>query len=69
VEHKLNSDLQPLVRWSENYRMVVNTEKTKTMVIGIKFKVRGNLNLDLYGFNEQRCPFLGDINEQNTQNF
>ena len=49
VEHKLNSDLQPVVKWSENNRMVVNTEKTKTMVIGSKFKVRGNLNLDLYG--------------------
>ena len=45
MEHKLNSDLQPVVRWSENNRMVVNTEKMKTMgmVIGIKFKVRGNL--------------------------
>ena len=51
VEHKLNSDLPPVVKWSENNRMVVNTEKTKTMVIiiGSKFKVRGNLNLDLYG--------------------
>ena len=49
MEHKLNSDLQPVVKWSENNRMVVNTEKTKTMVIGSKFKVRGNLNLDLYG--------------------
>ncbi|CAB4006626.1 Hypothetical predicted protein [Paramuricea clavata] len=50
VEHKLlNSDLQPEVKWSENNRMVVNTEKTKTMVIESKFKVRGNLNLDLYG--------------------
>jgi hypothetical protein len=49
VEHKLNSDLQPVVKWSENNRMVVNTEKAKTMVIGSKFKVRGNLNLDLYG--------------------
>jgi hypothetical protein len=29
--------------------MVVNTEKTKTMVIGSKFKVRENINLDLYG--------------------
>ena len=49
VEHKLNSDLQPVVKWSDNNRMVVSTEKTKTMVIGSKFKVRGNLNLDLYG--------------------
>jgi hypothetical protein len=50
VEHKLNSDLQPVVKWSENNRMVVNTEKTKTMVIGSKYKVRRNLNLDLYGY-------------------
>jgi hypothetical protein len=29
--------------------MVVNTEKTKTMDIGSKFKVRENINLDLNG--------------------
>ncbi|CAB4040756.1 Hypothetical predicted protein, partial [Paramuricea clavata] len=34
VDHKLNGDLQPVVKWSENNRMVVKTEKTKTMVIG-----------------------------------
>ena len=61
MEHKLNSDLQPVVRWSENNRMVVNTEKMKTMgmVIGIKFKVRGNLNLDLYGSQVKTVPFFG----------
>ena len=29
--------------------MVVNTEKTKTMVIGSKFNVQENINLDLNG--------------------